>query len=106
MRLPCPTFIPLMQAFLFVCALLVVQLVEGADPVFALLMMAAQIFGIMAFNTLGGMSHVAGSFCLFSLLPNVTVPEIAHAIVLEPGDFNLPSSLQTAGVCVRSRSAK
>jgi hypothetical protein len=85
--------------FLFFGALLVVQLVEGTDPVFALLMMAAQIFAIMAFNTLGGMSHVAGSFCLFSLLPNVTVPEIAHAIVLQPGDYNLPSSLRTAGVC-------
>jgi hypothetical protein len=99
MRIPCPTFIPLMHAFLFLGTLLVVQLVEGTDPVFALLMMAAQIFAIMAFNTLGGMSHVAGSFCLFSLLPNVTVPEIAHAIVLQPGDFNLPASLRTAGVC-------
>jgi hypothetical protein len=89
----------LTQAFLFLGALFAVQLVEGTDPVFAILMMAAQMFGIMAFNTLGGMSHVAGSFCMFSLLPNVTVPEIAHAIVLQPGDFDLPSSLQTAGVC-------
>lgn len=99
MRIPFPTSIPLIQAFLFFGFLLGVQLIEGTDPVFAALMMAAQIFGIMAFNTLGGFSHVAGAFCLFSLLPNVTVPEITHAIVLQPGDFNIPGSLQTANAC-------
>jgi hypothetical protein len=99
MRLPFPTSIPMMQALLFLGALLAVQLLEGTDPPFALLMLVAQVFAIMAFNALGGMSHVAGSFCLFSLLPNVTVPEMAHAIVLQPGDYHLLVPLQTAAVC-------
>ncbi|MGA9669451.1 MAG: hypothetical protein WBQ94_09600 [Terracidiphilus sp.] len=88
-----------MPAFLFLGTLLAVQLMEGTDPAFAALMLLAQIFAIMAFNTLGGFSHVAGSICLFSLLPNVTVPEIAHAAVLQPGDFSLLASLQLAGIC-------
>jgi hypothetical protein len=99
MRIPCPISIPLVPGMLFFGGLLAVQLVEGTDPVFTVLMMMAQIFAVMAFNTLGGFSHVAGSFCLFSVLPNVTVPEIAHALVLQPGDFNLLEPLRTAGVC-------
>jgi hypothetical protein len=99
MRIPSPASIPLLQVFIFLCALLAVQLVEGTDPYFAVLMLAAQVFGVMAFNTLGGMSHVAGSFCLFSLLANMSVPEIAHAIVGQPGDFNLPVSLKVGAVC-------
>ena len=99
MRIPCPISLPLIQVFLFLCALLSLQLVEGTDPYFAVLMMMAQVFGVMAFNALGGMSHVAGSFCLFSLLANVTVPEIAHSIVGQPGDFRLLASLKVAAVC-------
>jgi hypothetical protein len=61
-------------------------------------MLLAQLFGILAFNVLGGMNHIAGSICLFSLLSNVTVPEVAHVLALQPGDYNLPSSMTTAAV--------
>ena len=67
-----------MPALLFLGLLLSLQLIEGTDPNFAILMMLAQVFGVLAFNTLGGMSHLAGSICLLSLLPNATVPELAH----------------------------
>ncbi len=99
MRIPFPNFIPLTPLTIYLGVLLAVQLMEGTDPIFALLMLLAQLFAVLAFNTLGGMSHVAGSFCLFALLPNVTIPEIVHAILLQPGDFNLAAPLQTSAVC-------
>ena len=99
MRIPFPTSIPMMQALLFFGGLLAVQLLEGTDPAFAMLMLIAQVFAVMAFNALGGMPDVAGSFCLFSLLPNVTVPEIAHAIVRQPGDYHILEPLKTSAVC-------
>jgi hypothetical protein len=99
MRLPFPTSIPMMQALPIFGVLLAVQLLEGTDPSFAVLMLIAQVFAVLAFNALGGMSHVAGSFCMFSLLPNVTVPEIAHAIVGQPGDYHILAPLKTAAVC-------
>src|SRR5580692_6731882 len=99
MRLPFPTSIPLIQALFFCAVLLTVQLLEGTDPIFAVLMLVAQLVAVMAFNAGGGMSHVTGSFCLFSLLPNVTVPEIAHAIVRQPGDYHVLQPVTTAAVC-------
>ncbi len=99
MRLPYPKYIPLPATLAFLAAFLVLQLIEGTYPTFALLMLVAQVAGVMAFNRLGGMSHVAGSFCLFSLLPNVTVPEIGHAILGQPGSFNLQAPERTAAVC-------
>ena len=99
MKLPFPKSMPLLPTLFFLSVLLAVQLIEGTDPVFAILMMAAQLFGIMAFNTLGGMQHPTGAFCLFSLVQNVTVPELAHAFVLQPGDYHLLVPLQAAGVC-------
>jgi hypothetical protein len=98
MRIPFPIEIPIVPALLFFVAFATVQILEGTDPLFALYMLIAQIFGILAFNALGGMSHVSGSICLLSLLQNVTVPEIAHALVLQSGDYYLPSSLKTAAV--------
>ena len=78
---------------------LLVQLMQGTDPLFGVLMLVAQFAAAIAFNYLGGMSHMAGAFCLFAVLPNVTVPELTHLILGQPGDYNLEYPVTTAGVC-------
>jgi hypothetical protein len=99
MRLPFPHSIPLRSLLAVLAPVLIIQLVQGTDPEFASLMMIAQVAAICAFNILGGMTHMAGAFCLFAVLPNVTVPELTHLLLGQPGDYNMENPLATAGVC-------
>jgi hypothetical protein len=99
MRIPFPKRIPLTPLLIVLTAILLVQLIQGTDPAFAVLMLVAQVAAVVGFNRLGGMTHMAGAFCLFAVLPNVTVPEITHALLGQPGDYNLQHPLETAGVC-------
>jgi hypothetical protein len=62
-------------------------------------MLLSQMFAVNAFNHMGGMTHMAGAFCFFAILPTVTVPELTHLFFGQPGDFNLVHPLTTAGVC-------
>jgi hypothetical protein len=99
MRIPFPTSIPFRQLLVFLTVMLFIQLVQGTDPVFAALMVVAQVAAIAAFNRMGGMTHMAGAFCLFAILPNVTIPELTHIVLGQPGDYNLENPLMTAGAC-------
>ncbi len=99
MRIPFPKTIPLRPLVIALTAVLLVQLIQGTDPAFAVLMLVAQLAAAVGFNRLGGMTHMAGAFCLFAVLPNVTVPEITHLLLGQPGDYSLQHPLVTAGVC-------
>src|SRR3954447_13154818 len=99
MRIPFPKSIPLLPSIAFLTVVLLIQLFQGTDPVFAGLMLIAQLGAITAFNRMGGMTHMSGAFCLFAILPNVTAPELTHMALGQPGDYNLEHPLATAGVC-------
>ena len=99
MRIPFPKSIPLRQLTVFLTVMLFIQLAQGTDPLFAVLMLVAQLAAVAAFNRLGGMTHMAGAFCLLAMLPNVTVPEFTHLVLGQPGDFNLEHPIMTSGVC-------
>jgi hypothetical protein len=98
-RIPFPKSIPLQPLLVMLGLVLCIQVIQGTDPVFAVLMLIGQTAAAVAFNRMGGMTHMAGAFCLFAILPTVTVPEITHLILRQPGDFNLLHPLGTAGVC-------
>ena len=99
MRIPFPKAIPVPALIAVLTVILLIQLIEGTDPIFAALMLVAQLAALLAFNRMGGMTHMAGAFCLFAILPIVTAPELAHMLLGQPGDFNLEHPLATAGVC-------
>jgi hypothetical protein len=99
MRIPFPSYIPLGPLLVALSLELCVQLVQGTDPIFAALILASQASAIVAFNYMGGMTHMTGAFCLFAILPTVTIPEVAHLALGQPGDFNLVHPIETAGVC-------
>jgi hypothetical protein len=99
MRIPFPKTIPLGPMLITLTAVLLVQIIQGTDPAFAVLMLVAQLATAVAFNRMGGMTHMAGAFCLFAVLPNVTVPEITHMFLGQPGDYNLQHPVLTASVC-------
>src|SRR3954462_6227676 len=99
MRLPFPSYIPLRPLLVALSLELCIQLVQGTDPIFAALMLVSQASAIVAFNLMGGMTHMTGAFCLFAILPTVSVPEAAHLALGQPGDFNLVHPIETAAVC-------
>ncbi len=99
MRIPFPKTIPFWPLLVVLTLVLCIQLIQGTDPVFAVLILIAQMAAMDAFNRMGGMTHMAGAFCLFGILPAVTVPEITHLILGQPGDLNLEHPITTAGVC-------
>lgn len=99
MRLPFPSRISLRILFGLLSLELCIQLVQGTDPVFAGLMLVSQLCAITAFNHMGGMTHMTGAFCLFAILPTVSIPEVAHLLLGQPGDFNLVHPVKTAAVC-------
>jgi hypothetical protein len=99
MRLPFPKSIPLLPLLVVLAVVLCIQLIQGTDPAFALLMLIAQVAAAVAFNHMGGMTHMAGAFCLFAILPTVALPEITHLILGQSGNFNLVHPITTAGVC-------
>jgi len=99
MRIPFPKTIPLRPLLVILTIILCIQLIEGTDPAFAVLMLVAQLAAAITFNHLGGMTHMAGAFCLFAILPAVTVPEISHLFLGQSGDFKMVHPLTTAGVC-------
>jgi hypothetical protein len=99
MRIPFPKAIPLVPLLITLTVVLLVQIIQNTDPAFALLMLVAQLAAAVGFNRMGGMTHMAGAFCLFAVLPNVTVPEITHILLGQSGEYNLQHPLVTAGVC-------
>lgn len=99
MRIPFPKTIPLSPLLVALAAVVLIQVAQGTDPAFAVLMLAAQVSAAVAFNQLGGLTHMAGAFCVFAVLPNVTVPELTHMVLGQPGDYNLQHPILTAGVC-------
>jgi hypothetical protein len=99
MRIPFPKAIPLRPLLVILALVLFIQLIQGTDPAFGVLMLVAQLAAVVAFNRLGGMTHMTGAFCLFEILPSVTVPGLTHLMLGQPGDFNLEHPLTTAGVC-------
>jgi hypothetical protein len=99
MRIPFPKAIPLRPLLIILAAVLCMQLAQGTDPIFAVLMLVAQMAAAVAFNRMGGMTHMAGAFCLFGILPSVTVPQLTHLLLGQPGDLNLVHPLTTAGAC-------
>jgi len=99
MRIPFPSSIPLGPLLAALALELCVQLFQGTDPIFAALILVSQTSAIVAFNYMRGMTHMTGAFCLFAILPTVTVPELAHLALRQPGDLNLVHPIETAGVC-------
>jgi hypothetical protein len=99
MRIPFPSYVPLKPLLLGLSVELCIQLIQGTHPIFAILILVSQACAIAAFNYMGGMTHMTGAFCLFAILPTVTVPELAHLALGQPGDFNLVHPIETACVC-------
>jgi hypothetical protein len=91
MILSFPSRVPPSWVFLFAVSGLVVQQVEGTEPVFSALYFTFVILSMLAFNTAGGFTRIAGAYYFwFSLL--VCICGVTTKMFLgEPGESNLLS---------------
>lgn len=89
MRLPFPVRVPFRGACIFASLLLVVQLLEGTAPLFALCSFLFILVATAAFNLAGGFSRTSGAYVFAYSMLAVIVGLCVKAIVGEPADSNL-----------------
>ena len=71
MRLPYPTRININHVLIVAVLLLFAQLLDGTDPVFALLASLSLVLSALTFNVLDGLSTTSGAFVFFMAIPDV-----------------------------------
>jgi hypothetical protein len=86
--------------FWFPCALLflVLQLLSGTSPVYALLVFALLAVSYYAILWAGGLGSLFGIAILYLLLQHVLVAQIAKVFLWEPADIYLRRPVETMGV--------
>jgi len=94
MRIPYPERISYTGALCFAAALLIVQLLEGTEVVFALCCFAYILVTVTAFNFAGGLYRPAGAFIFFNSVLSIILALIVKAVLGEPADGNLIAPLR------------
>jgi hypothetical protein len=102
MRLPFPTRISVPKTLIFATVVLVAQLLEKTDPIFAALFFVYLILSVLAFNLGGGFSRASGSYVFWFALLTCILGGIWKIILGEPGDSNLTAPSVTLATYVVS----
>lgn len=95
MRLPYPTRLNVNHVLIVVLVLLFAQLLDGTDPLFALLASVSIIFATLAFNALDGLGTVSGAFVFFMALPTFVIFIFLKVFTWEPSDKHLARPMLT-----------
>ena len=86
MRLPYPTRININHVLILAVGLLLAQLADGTDPVFAFLACLTLVLSALAFNVLDGLGTVSGAFVIFMAIPTFFVLILIKVMTWEPSD--------------------
>ncbi len=95
MRLPFPIHLNMQYVLIGVTLVLFAQLLNGTDPMFAVLDCAALIFTALAFNVVGGLSSTSGSLIIFLALSTYVVMIFVKIVTFEPTNRNFRQQLTT-----------
>ncbi|MGC1870927.1 MAG: hypothetical protein WA700_08210 [Acidobacteriaceae bacterium] len=95
MRLPYPTRININHVLIAAAVLLFGQLLDGTDPVFALLACLALVFSALAFNALDGLATTSGAFVFFMAIPTFAILFLVKLITWEPTNRHFEQPLIT-----------
>lgn len=98
MRLPFPSHLNMQYVLIGLTLLLFAQLLNGTDPLFAVLDCVAMIFSVLAFNVLGGMSRVSGAIVFALALSTYVITIFVKVLTFEPSDKNFLQPLTTITV--------
>ncbi len=89
MRIPFPVRFPMWGACLFALVLMVVQLIQGTAPFFALCSFTFIMVATATFNLAGGFSRPSGSYIFFFSTLTLIVGLCTKAVLGEAADSNL-----------------
>ncbi len=95
MRLPFPTHLNMQYVLIGVGMLLFAQLLNGTDPMFAVLDCAAMIFTALAFNIVGGLSTTSGALIIFLALSTYAITILVKVVTFEPSNRNFLRPIMT-----------
>jgi len=98
MRLPWPTRVNLKIVMYLALTLMVVQLLMGTSPVFAIGVFYFIIVTSVSFNLAGGMNTFSGSFIAFMALETIIISQVAKLFYGQAADTNLMTPLTTIAV--------
>lgn len=98
MRIQLPTRIPLSKALLFTGVLVLVELLEGTWPLYALLVFCYFMFSVMAFNVAGGFTRPSGAYIFFYSTLAGGVGTVYKALLGQAAQTHLEAPLITIAV--------
>lgn len=81
--------IPVSKALIFTLVLVLVELVEGTDPVYALLVFCYFMLSVIAFNVAGGLTRPSGAYILFYSTLVAGVGTVYKALLGQPAQTHL-----------------
>ncbi len=105
MRIHLPTHIPVAKALLFTSALVLVELVEGTEPMYALLVFCYFMLSVFAFNVAGGFSRPSGAYVFFYATLVAGVGTVYKALLGQPAQSHLSSPVLAMGVYAATTGA-
>ncbi len=105
MRITLPEKIPVGKAFLLVCLLILVELMEGTEPAFAILVFCYYMLCILAFNTAGGFTRPSGAWIFYYWTLVAGVGTVYKALLGQAGNTHLQSPVLTMAVYTATAGA-
>jgi hypothetical protein len=101
MRIPIPERFPAKHIILFAVSLFLVEILEGTDLTFALLVMLYVLLFGTAFNVAGGITYPSGAWIFFTGTLTCLVGIVYKAFLGQPAESHLKTPLITMGAyCV------
>lgn len=94
MRIPYPERISYTAALCFAALLLLAQLLEQTQPIFAFCCFAYIMVTVAAFNLSGGLYRPAGAFIFFNSVLSIILALVVKAFLGEAADANLVAPLR------------
>ena len=88
-----PSRIPPAKAFLFTSVLVLVELAEGTDPRYALMVFGYFMLSTLAFNTAGGFTRPSGAYIFFYSTLVAGLATVYKALLGQPAQTHLESPL-------------
>ncbi len=95
MRLPFPTHLNMQYVLIGLTLMLFAQLLNGTDPLFAVLDCMALLFAALAFNVLGGLSTTSGALVFALAFSTYATAIFVKIFTFEPSNKNFLQPLTT-----------
>src|SRR5579875_3707407 len=99
-RLQLPERIPPGKVLLFSSLLMLVELIEGTDPTYAVLVFCYFMLSVFAFNIAGGFTRPSGAYVFFYSTLVAGVGTVYKALLGQAADTHLASPRLVMGVYV------